>query len=356
MDRIEEALAPCSAPELIRLCRFWYCHGRPDQRPPRLARNGLPWTVWLVLGGRGAGKTRTGAEWVRGMALGHPDFASRPPAASRSSARPRGCPRRHGRGAVRPPRHPRARRAPGAGRHPCAGWSGRRRRGRAGLLRRGPGGLRGPQFGAAWSDELAKWRHVEATWDMLQFGLRLGARPRQLVTTTPRPIPLMQRLLADPARGGEPRRHAGQRQAISRRRSCDAVIGRYAGTRLGRQELDGEIVEDRPDALWTRDADRGEPPDAAPPLARDRGGGRSAGLVRAAGRRLRDRGGGRRRRRARATCSTTRRCGGARRRRHGRRRRSRSTAGSRRTPSWSRSTRAARWSRASSARSIRACR
>ena len=79
MDRIEEAVAQCSAPELIRLCRFWLLHGRPDQRPPACARNGLPWTVWLVLGGRGAGKTRTGAEWVQGMALGHPDF-SEPPA------------------------------------------------------------------------------------------------------------------------------------------------------------------------------------------------------------------------------------------------------------------------------------
>ena len=60
-----------------------------------------------------------------------------------------------------------------------------------------PDSLRGPQFEAAWCDELAKWRHVEETWDMLQFGLRLGARPREVVTTTPRPIPLLRRLLAD---------------------------------------------------------------------------------------------------------------------------------------------------------------
>ena len=61
-----------------------------------------------------------------------------------------------------------------------------------------PDSLRGPQFEAAWADELAKWRHVEETWDMLQFGLRLGAHPRQMVTTTPRPIPLLKRFLADP--------------------------------------------------------------------------------------------------------------------------------------------------------------
>ena len=200
MDRIEEALAPCSAPELIRLCRFWYCHGRPDQRPPRLARNGLPWTVWLVLGGRGAGKTRTGAEWVRGMALGHPDFSE--PAASRialvgetfADARdvmvegPSGLLAIHARD-ERPAWSPSLRKlewpTTGAVAHVFSADD--------------PDGLRGHQFEAAWADELAKWRHVEATWDTLQFGLRLGARPRELVTTTPRPIPLLRRLLADPA-------------------------------------------------------------------------------------------------------------------------------------------------------------
>ena len=175
MDRIEEALAPCSAPELIRLCRFWYCHGRPDQRPPRLARNGLPWTVWLVLGGRGAGKTRTGAEWVRGMALGHPDFSE--PAASRialvgetfADARdvmvegPSGLLAIHARD-ERPAWSPSLRKlewpTTGAVAHVFSADD--------------PDGLRGHQFEAAWADELAKWRHVEATWDTLQFGLRLG--------------------------------------------------------------------------------------------------------------------------------------------------------------------------------------
>ncbi len=62
-----------------------------------------------------------------------------------------------------------------------------------------PESLRGPQFDAAWADEVAKWRYAEAAWDMLQFGLRLGARPRQVVTTTPRPVPIVKRLLADEA-------------------------------------------------------------------------------------------------------------------------------------------------------------
>ena len=116
-----------------------------------------------------------------------------------------------------------------------------------------PESLRGPQFAAAWCDELAKWRHAEATFDMLQFGLRLGERPRQVITTTPRPIALLKRLIADPktalSHAATVRQRATSRAGVPRR-----VVARYAGTRLGRQELDGEIVEERADALWTRAA------------------------------------------------------------------------------------------------------
>jgi phage terminase large subunit-like protein len=102
---------------------------------------------------------------------------------------------------------------------------------------------------------------------MLQFCLRLGDHPRQAVTTTPRPIPLLKRLIADPA------------TAISRARTdanaanlapsfLSAVVGRYRGTRLGRQELDGELIEDRPDALWQRSALDAARLGKAPPLAR----------------------------------------------------------------------------------------
>jgi phage terminase large subunit-like protein len=115
-----------------------------------------------------------------------------------------------------------------------------------------PDALRGPQFGAAWSDELAKWRNADETWDMLQFGLRLGEYPRQVITTTPRPIKLLKSILND------------KRTAVSRMRTqenasnladgfLDRVVGKYLGTRLGRQEIDGEIIDDRLDALWQRD-------------------------------------------------------------------------------------------------------
>src|SRR5207253_7083037 len=130
-----------------------------------------------------------------------------------------------------------------------------------------PASLRGPQFEAAWCDELAKWRYAEATFDVLQFGLRLGKRPRQLITTTPRPLPVLKRLLADP-------RTCVTRAPISANRDflspvfLETVVGRYAGTRLGRQELDGELIEDRPDALWTRDIIEATRVAASPELPR----------------------------------------------------------------------------------------
>ena len=115
-----------------------------------------------------------------------------------------------------------------------------------------PERLRGPQFAAAWCDEIGKWPNAEATWDMLQFGLRLGNAPRQMATTTPRPTRLIKRLLADRTTvvtrmtTEENRRHLASS-------FLGAVVARYRGTVLGRQELDGELIEDLPGALWTRD-------------------------------------------------------------------------------------------------------
>jgi phage terminase large subunit-like protein len=130
-----------------------------------------------------------------------------------------------------------------------------------------PESLRGPQFSAAWADELAKWRQAVATFDMLQFGLRLGERPRQVITTTPRPIQLLKKLIADASSAVT---HAGT--AANARHLApaflDTVLARYGGTRLGRQEIDGEIVEDRADALWSRAGLEACRVEAAPPLQR----------------------------------------------------------------------------------------
>src|SRR5690606_8590597 len=130
-----------------------------------------------------------------------------------------------------------------------------------------PDSLRGPQFGAAWADELAKWRHADATWDMLQFGLRLGTAPRQLVTTTPRPIPLIKRLMAD-ERAATATMTTEETAAHLAGAFLSAVVGRYRGTRLGRQELEAAILDDRPDALFSRERIEAERVAAAPELAR----------------------------------------------------------------------------------------
>lgn len=113
-----------------------------------------------------------------------------------------------------------------------------------------PDRLRGPQHDAAWCDELAAWRYPEA-WDMLLMGLRLGCDPKACITTTPRPIPLIRSLLADPhtkvTRGSTYENRANLAQAF-----LDAILTKYEGTRLGRQELEAEILDDVPGALWNR--------------------------------------------------------------------------------------------------------
>ena len=219
----------------------WLTFAHRHQHPPC-----GDWTTWLLLGGRGAGKTRAGAEWVKRLALDHPKQG---PIAligeTEHDAREvmvegvSGLLGAHKRD-ERPFWIPSRRRLEWPNGAVAQVFSAE-----------DPESLRGPQFAAAWCDELAKWRHAEATFDMLQFGLRLGERPRQVITTTPRPIALIKRLVADPRTAMT---HAA---TVANARNLapsfvDTVVGRYAGTRLGRQELDGEIVEERADALWSR--------------------------------------------------------------------------------------------------------
>ncbi len=231
------------------------------QLPPDRANSGADWTTWLILGGRGAGKTRAGAEWVRSVAAGDPKARIALIGETDREARDVMVEGVSGVLAVHPTRE-----------RPVWKVSRRRLRWPNGAIAQifsatEPESLRGPQFSAAWCDEIAKWRHAEATFDMLQFGLRLGERPRQVVTTTPRPTPLLKKLIADPRTAVT---HAGT--AANARflapTFLDAVLARYAGTRLGRQEIDGEILEDRPDALWTRAQIEAARVAAAPPLAR----------------------------------------------------------------------------------------
>lgn len=209
--------------------------------------------TWLVLGGRGAGKTRLGAEWINAHVRGFPPWA---PQGLRyrnialigetlADVRevmidgPSGI-LRNARG-ERPRFEPSRRRLVWPGGAVAQIFSSE-----------DPDSLRGPQFDAAWGDEIGKWKHAEEVFDMLQFGLRVGPAPRQLLTTTPKSVPLLRRLLKDPSV-----RVARMRTSANAAHLAPgflaAVVGRYGGTRLGRQELDGEMIEDRADALWKRD-------------------------------------------------------------------------------------------------------
>lgn len=113
-----------------------------------------------------------------------------------------------------------------------------------------PNRLRGPQHDLAWADELAAWRYLVEAWDMLQFGLRLGMNPRLVVTTTPRPLQLIRDLIADATTvvtRGSTYDNAGNLAPKFLRK----IQQRYEGTRLGRQEIGAEILDDTPGALWT---------------------------------------------------------------------------------------------------------
>ncbi len=208
---------------------------------------------WMVSGGRGAGKTRLGAEWVHALARGLPPFTVGK--------------RRHGLIALVAETLGDAREVMVEGpsgllataRKVRARYEPSRRRvvwdtGAVAHLfsSEDPESLRGPQFEAAWCDELAKWKNADATFDMLQFGLRLGVLPRQIITTTPRPTKLIKRLTADPA-VAVTRLPTASNAGNLAPGFMQLITARYGGTALGRQELDGELIEDRPDALWSRE-------------------------------------------------------------------------------------------------------
>ena len=262
-----QLLLKLDASQLEALAADWLFWARSDQLPPAAAANGAPWRTWLVLGGRGAGKTRTGAEWVRGLALGRPPFAQKPVgrialiAETMNDLREVMVEGVSGLLAI----HPASERPEWQPTRKRLVWSN-------GAVAQGfsaedPEALRGPQFDAAWADEVGKWRLADATFDMLQFGLRLGATPRQVITTTPRTIPLLQRLAADPATAVT--RAATVRNAYNLAPDfLSGIVARYQGTRLGRQELDGEFVEDRADALFPRSLIEASRGDAAPAMNR----------------------------------------------------------------------------------------
>jgi predicted phage terminase large subunit-like protein len=217
----------------------WYLHkARGSQKPPA-----GDWRVWLLLAGRGFGKTRAGAEFVRAMVAAGLARHVALVAPTALDARHVMVEGESGLLSIGPPNErpdyePSLHRLTWENGAVATTFSADE-----------PNRLRGPQHDLAWCDELAAWRYP-AAWDMLLFGLRLGEDPRVAVTTTPRPIKLIRDLLSDP------------KVALTRGRTVDnaehlapafleQIVRRYQGTRLGRQELDAEILDDLPGALWT---------------------------------------------------------------------------------------------------------
>ena len=247
---LTDVLAGFTKRELKALLQDWEFWAREDQLPPLRTGNEKGWNVWLMLGGRGAGTTRAGAEWVKGLVSGHPRFTAarvhRIALIGETFADVREVMVSGISGLLSldyGDERPR--------------WEAGRRRllWPNGAIAQGfsaedPESLRGPQFEAAWCDELAKWKYAEATWDMLQFGLRIGT-PRQMVTTTPRAVPLLKKLMQDP-RTVITRAKTAENAAFLAPEFLETVSALYAGTRLGRQELDGDLIEEPQGALWSR--------------------------------------------------------------------------------------------------------
>ena len=217
----------------------WQSWARPEQLPPQ-----GQWTTWALIGGRGSGKTRAGAEWVRALATG-PAPVTPIALVGQTLTEAIAVMVRGESGLLRI--HPESERPSLRGQ--VLTWPNGAEA--QVLSASDPERFRGPQFAAAWCDEVGKWPKGEAAWDMLQFGLRLGDRPRQLVTTTPRPTALLKRILGDPRTAVARMTTEDNRRHLARG-FLEAVVGRYRGSVLGRQELDGELIEDRPDALWSR--------------------------------------------------------------------------------------------------------
>jgi phage terminase large subunit-like protein len=233
----------------------WHFWQRDDQLPPA-----GDWRVWMVMAGRGFGKTRMGAEWVFETALANPGARIALIGATLVEARQVMVEGESGLLSLSFGNllqwEPSLRKVTWPNGSVATLYSAAE-----------PESLRGPQHDFAWADEIAKWPGGIAAWDNLMLGLRLGAHPRVMATTTPRPVPLVKRLVDEVGVVTT----NGRTYANVANLPADfiaAVEGLYGGTRLGRQELDGELIEDFEGALWNREMIEGCRIRSAPELKR----------------------------------------------------------------------------------------
>ena len=227
-----------SQQEAASLLYDWDVWARPNQLPPA-----GDWLVWLLMAGRGFGKTRTGAEFLRhevdnGNAR-HIALVGMTPADVRDVM----LEGESGLLNISPPWNkplyePSKRKVTWPNGAVAITYSGYE-----------PDQLNGPQHDFAWCDELRTWKYPQETWDMLMLGLRLGLHPRCVVTTTPSPIKLIKNLIASKntvvTRGSTYDNRCNLADSF-----FSQILTRYEGTRLGRQEINAELLEDTPGALW----------------------------------------------------------------------------------------------------------
>jgi phage terminase large subunit-like protein len=242
-EKLLELFTSLTDDEAMRLQYQWSFWARPQQLLPRLTSS-TSWLTWLILAGRGFGKTRTGAEWVTDLVQNQKYRRIALVAEDAGDARDVMVEGESGILACSPPWF-----------KPIYEPSKKRitwpNGARATIFSaEDPETLRGPQHDAAWLDELCKWRYQQETWDQLQFGLRLGRRPVQCITTTPRPTKLLKEIIARKSTlitKGHTYDNLDNLSPTFR----EAIVSRYENTRLGRQELNAEILDDNPNALFS---------------------------------------------------------------------------------------------------------
>jgi phage terminase large subunit-like protein len=259
VDERKRRIAALSEDEADAMLHDWEFWARPNQLEPQRER---PWINWLVMAGRGFGKTRVGSEQVRRWVQHFPIVnLIGPTVADVRDVMVRGIGARSSimevcRKDERPDYEPSKRRLT---------WPN----GAVSLLfsAEDPESLRGPQHMKVWADELGAWKRPDEAWEQIEFGLRLGLNPQAVITTTPKPTKLIKALAKSPdtfvTSGSTYDNRSNLAPAF-----FNSIITKYEGTRLGRQELNAELLEDRPGALWTLlaiDTDRVQ---VCPPLSR----------------------------------------------------------------------------------------